>query len=77
MAIINGVEQQFSEKRISKDFQKALNSAYMQRVQRVEHDEAVSQTLMKSYYPTASGQRSRKVIMPSTYATVMTGNLNQ
>ena len=45
MAIINGVEQEFNEKKISKDFQSALNAAYKRRVLHNDHELDVSSTL--------------------------------
>ena len=45
MAIINGVEQEFSEKKISKNFQTALNNAYKRRILQNEHDFTVNETL--------------------------------
>ena len=77
MAIINGVEQEFSEKKISKNFQTALNNAYKRRILQNDHDSTVTETLQQSHYPhTASRQRDHRVIMPNTYATAV-GKLNQ
>jgi len=42
MKIINGVEKEFSEKRIHNNFQKALNTAYQRRLLKVDHDETVN-----------------------------------
>jgi len=42
MAIINGVEKQFCERKVTKDFQSALQSAYKTRVLQVDHDLTVS-----------------------------------
>ena len=72
MAIINGVEQEFSEKKISKNFQNALNNAYKRRVLQNEHDSTINETLQK----TSVGNRDGKVIMPNTYATAV-GKLNE
>ena len=76
MAIINGVEQEFSEKKISKNFQTALNNAYKRRILQNEHDNTISETLQKSHYPIGAGARDGRVIMPNTYATAI-GKLNQ
>lgn len=76
MAIINGVEKQFSEKKISKDFQSALHNAYQRRMLQEDHRELVNKTI---YQSSASQNRGRgsKFVMPETYASVVTGNLNQ
>ena len=42
MAIINGVEKQFNENKITKDFQSALHQAYQKRRLQVDHDQAIS-----------------------------------
>ena len=72
MAIINGVEQEFSEKKISKNFQNALNNAYKRRILQNEHDSTIHQTLQK----TSACARDGAVIMPNTYATAV-GKLNE
>jgi len=79
MAIINGVEKQFGEKKITKDFQGALQNAYKRRVLQVDHDQIVSQTLNQSNASQINRKRGvggPKFVMPNTYATVVTSNLN-
>ena len=56
MSIINGVEQQFSEKKVSKDFQNALHNAYQSRKLKLDHDHMVTQTVNQS---SASQTRKR------------------
>ena len=77
MAIINGVEKQFGEKKITKDFQSALQNAYKRRQLQVDHDHLVSQTLCQSNASQVTRKRGNKqFVMPQTYATVVTSNLN-
>ena len=78
MAIINGVEKQFNEKKITKDFQNALHSAYQRRVLKVDHEYLVSKTMSQQNAASQAGHRKGKsYVMPETYASVVTGNLNQ
>jgi len=77
MAIINGVEKQFNEKKITKDFQNALHSAYQRRVLKVDHDYLVSKTMTKQNASQSGHRKGKSYMMPDTYASVITGNLNQ
>lgn len=64
MAIINGVEQEFNEKKITKNFQNALSTACQRRAQQVQHDEIVQKKFVNS-----KGKKDQRVVMPNTYAT--------
>lgn len=77
MAIINGVEKQFSEKRITSDFQNALHTAYKKRKLQVDHDHVVSQTISQQNSSQIQRRKGKSHVMPNTYATVVTANLNQ
>ena len=47
MAIINGVEKEFNERKITRDFQNALTNAQRQRKIQIDHEATVNQTLVQ------------------------------
>lgn len=63
MAIINGVEQEFNERKVSKNFQNALDNAVHRRQYKVHHDNMLNYSLNSKSYT------KKQPVMPNTYAT--------
>ena len=64
MAIINGVEQEFNERKVTKNFQSALNTAVHRRHQKQQHEE-----ILKHSMRARSKNKRDPAMMPSTFAT--------
>ena len=76
MAIINGVEKQFCERKVTKDFKNALHNAYKMRVLQVDHDQIIDQTVSQQNSSMVQRRQGKSFVMPSTYATVVNAALN-
>lgn len=71
MAIINGVEQEFNEKKVTKNFQSALTTAVHRRHAKQQHEE-----ILKHSMRSRSKSKRDHAAMPSTFATAFAKDFN-